>query len=73
MFDATPVAKRKPAIGKTDVPKAAVNLPNAHGNTPLNSRPVRRTASNNVTTSPKPALGQSVIDRATYVASLIIA
>src|SRR2546430_17390778 len=39
MLNAKPVTKRKPAIAKTDVPKAAVNLPNAHGNTPLNNRP----------------------------------
>jgi hypothetical protein len=52
MLNATPVAKRKPAIAKTDVPKAAVKLSNAHGNTPLNKKPMRSTASNNVTTSP---------------------
>src|SRR6266581_2988639 len=52
MLNATPVAKRKPAIAQTDVPKAAVNFPNAHDNTPLNNRPMRSTASNKVTTSP---------------------
>src|SRR4029077_7678574 len=36
ILNATPVAKRKPAIAKTDVPNAAVNFSNAHGNTPLN-------------------------------------
>src|SRR5215475_282571 len=35
MLSATPVAERKPAIAQTDVPKAAVNFPNAHGKTPL--------------------------------------
>src|SRR6478736_5601710 len=52
MLNATPVAKRKPAIAKTDVPKAAVKLPNAHGNTPLHSRPMRSTASNIVELAP---------------------
>src|SRR5215813_14441487 len=35
MLSARPVAKRKPAIVQTAVPKAAVNFSNAHGNTPL--------------------------------------
>src|SRR5439155_10378354 len=52
MLNATPVGKRKPAIAKTDVPKVAVNFPNAHGNTPLNRIPMRSAVSNTVTTSP---------------------
>src|SRR6266567_920406 len=52
MLNANPVAKRKPVIAKTDVPKVAMNFPNAHGNTPLNNPPMRSTASNNVTSSP---------------------
>src|SRR4029453_6732209 len=58
MLNATAVAKRKPAIARTDVPKAAVNFPNDHGNTPLNNRPMRSTASNNVTTSPNRLLAR---------------
>jgi hypothetical protein len=34
------------------VPKAAVNLTNAHGKMPLNRTAMRSTASNKVTTSP---------------------
>src|SRR5262245_20561244 len=41
MLNAKPVAKRKPAIAKTDVPKAAANLPNAHGNAPPNRIAIR--------------------------------
>src|SRR5204862_7466101 len=51
MLNATPVAKRKPDIAQTEVPKAAVNFPNAQGNTPLNRIPMRSTVSNTVTTS----------------------
>src|SRR4029077_16317938 len=58
MLNAKPVAKRKQAITKTDVPKAAVNFSNTHGNTPLNNRPMRSTASNNVTTSPNRLLAR---------------
>src|ERR1051325_879166 len=53
MLNATPVPKRKPAIAKTDDPKAAASFPNTQGNTPLNNRMMRSEVSNNVTTSPK--------------------
>src|SRR4029434_4273165 len=52
MLNAMPVAKRKPAIAKTDVPKPAVNFSNAHGNTPLNRSATSNTTSKTVTTSP---------------------
>src|SRR5215813_779882 len=58
MLDATPVAKRKPAIVQTDDPKAAESFPNAHGNTPLNNKMMRSAASNKVTTSPKRLLAR---------------
>src|SRR4029077_12632116 len=58
MLIATPVAKRKPAIARADVPKAVVKLANAHGNTPLNRIPMRSTASNNVTASPNRLLAR---------------
>ena len=58
MLNATPVAKRKPAIAQTDVPKDVVNHPNAQGNTSLNNTPMRSTASNNVTTSPNRLLAR---------------
>src|SRR5262249_34961494 len=58
MLNATPVAKRKPAMAQTDVPKAAVKLPNDHGNAPLNKRPMRSTTSNNVTISPNRLLAR---------------
>src|SRR5437773_7953699 len=53
MLNATPVMKRKPAIANTEVPKADVNFPNAHGKTPLNRIAKSNTASNSVATSPK--------------------
>src|SRR5262249_56927049 len=52
MLNATPVAKRKPAIAQTDVPNAAVNFSNAHGNTLLNRIAMSSAVSNTVTTSP---------------------
>src|SRR5215475_11510019 len=58
MLNATPVAKRKPAIVQTDDPKAAESFPNAHGNTPVNNKMMRRAASNKVTTSPKRLLAR---------------
>src|SRR6476646_9197873 len=58
MLNATPVAKRKPAIGKTDVPKEAVKRANAHGSTPLNNTPMRSAVSNTVTTSPNRLLAR---------------
>src|SRR4030095_3842072 len=58
MLNATPVMKRKPAIAQTDVPKAAVNFSNAHGNTRLNNKAIRNRASNNVTTTPKRLLAR---------------
>src|SRR5437762_3625041 len=35
MLNAMPVTKRKPAIAKIELPKLALNLPNAHGNTQI--------------------------------------
>src|SRR5215475_14531168 len=58
MLNATPVAKRKPAIAQTDDAKTAATFPNAHGNTPLNNRMMRSAVSNNVTTSPKRLLAR---------------
>src|SRR5437762_2765391 len=58
MVNTTPVTKRKPDIAQTEVPKAAMNFPNAHGNTPLNNRPRTSTASNHVTTSPNRLLAR---------------
>src|SRR5205809_3030593 len=48
MLNVTPVTKTKPDIAQTEVPKAAMNFPNAHGNTPLNNSTMRSTASNDV-------------------------
>src|SRR5205823_9178004 len=58
MLNAKPVAKRKPAIAKTDVPKAVVNLTNAHVKIPVNRTATRSTASNKVTTSPNRLLAE---------------
>src|SRR5438874_8172628 len=58
MLSAVAVVKRKPVIAQTDVPKAAVNFPNAHGNTPLSNRPIRNAASKTVTTSPNRLLAR---------------
>ena len=63
MLNATPVAKRKPAIAKTDEPKAAVNFPNAHGNTPLNKDRDEEHGIKHCDDFSKAALGQSIIDR----------
>src|SRR6266705_3494976 len=53
MLNAMPVTKRKPAMANVELPKLALNLPNAHGNTPLKSTAMSTTASNMLTTSPK--------------------
>src|SRR5436305_10107608 len=53
MLNATPVAKRKPDIAETEVPKAAVSFLNAQGHTPLNRIPIRSTVSNKLNTTIK--------------------
>src|SRR5215467_322573 len=58
MLNANPVPKRKLAVAQTDLPKAAVNALNAHGNTPLNNKPMSSTVSNKVTTSPNRLLAR---------------
>jgi hypothetical protein len=45
--------KRKPASAKIEVPKFAVNLPSAHGNTPLKSTAMSTAVSNTLVMSPK--------------------
>src|SRR5205823_7986923 len=52
MLNAKPVTKRKPAMANVELPKLALNLPNAHGNTPLKITTMSITASNMLVTSP---------------------
>src|SRR2546428_4066471 len=53
MLNAMPVATREPAIAGIEVPKVALNLANAHGNTPLTSTAISTTVSNTPAISPK--------------------
>src|SRR6266581_3110764 len=67
MLNAMPVTKTKPASAKMEVPKLAVNLPNAHGNTPLKSTAMSNTASNAPAMSPKRLLASVYSTERRYV------
>src|SRR5438552_11975979 len=53
MLKQIPITRRKPAIAHVEVPKVAMNRPNAHGDRPLKSTAASNAVSNTLATSPK--------------------
>src|SRR6266699_2449070 len=72
MLNAMPVTKRKPAMANVEVPKLALSLPNAHGNTPLKSTAMSTTSSNTSAISPKQLLASVYSTERRYMASSMI-